>query len=116
MTNDANLFAYLGVAVASLIGAFLGAYFKRKGENLATHEDLDNLVKQVAAVTETTENIKATISDDVWDRQEQWKLKRDSIQNAVIALHEMERALTEVNSCFAVPPELCDESTRENKR
>jgi hypothetical protein len=37
----------------AFVGSFLGAYVKRKGENLATHEDLDKLVKQVHAVTTT---------------------------------------------------------------
>jgi hypothetical protein len=32
-------------------GAYLGSYLKKKGENLATHEDIHELVEHVAAVT-----------------------------------------------------------------
>ena len=41
---------------------FFGAYFKRVGENLATHDDIDKLVKQVSAVTAATKQIEAKIA------------------------------------------------------
>jgi hypothetical protein len=96
--NDASWLFYPGVALASLIGAYFGAYFKRKGENLATHEDLDKLIEQMSAVTETTENIKAAISDDVWDRQKQWEMRRDVVFEAVRALGELQKAASELRS------------------
>ena len=37
--------------LSSGAGAYLGSYLKKKGENLATHEDIDKLVDQVSAVT-----------------------------------------------------------------
>jgi hypothetical protein len=101
MTNDLNLLSYLGLAVASLIGGFFGAYFKRRGENLATHADLDKLIEQMSAVTETTENIKAAISDDVWDRQKQWELRRDAVLDAIRAHADLESALVNLNSCLS---------------
>jgi hypothetical protein len=101
--NDAIWYFCPGVAVVSLIGAFLGAYFKRKGENLATHEDLDKLVAQMAAVTEATENIKAAISDDVWDRQKQWEMRRDSVFEAARALGELDNALFELHFAYSLP-------------
>jgi hypothetical protein len=36
--------------VTAGVGAYLGAYLKKKGENLATHEDIENTVAQVGAV------------------------------------------------------------------
>lgn len=57
---------YAGVAVTTLVasgvGAYIGAYLKKKGENLATHEDIDKLVTQVSAVTVATKNIEDRIS------------------------------------------------------
>lgn len=54
------------VALASLIsagiGSFLGSYMKKKGENLATKEDFDQILEQVAEQVRTTEQIKAEIS------------------------------------------------------
>jgi hypothetical protein len=84
--------------VRSALAPYLDGYSRRKGENLATHEDLDKLVVQMKAVTETTENIKAAISDDVWDRQRQWELKRDAIQDAIRAHADLESALINLNS------------------
>jgi hypothetical protein len=60
-------------------GAFLGAYLKKKAENLATHEDIEDLKNQTAVLTRTTEGIKAKISDEVWDRQARWSIKRDAL-------------------------------------
>lgn len=48
----------LGIPVFSFItggvGAFIGSYLKKKGENLAIHEDIKKLVDQVKATTEAT--------------------------------------------------------------
>lgn len=61
------------------LGSFLNGYSSEKGKNLATHEDIDKLVNQVRIVTQTTKDIEAKISDQVWDRQRRWELKRDQI-------------------------------------
>jgi hypothetical protein len=53
--------------------------FKKKGENLATKEDIKDLTAQTALLTQTAKEIEATISDKMWDRQKRWELKRDQI-------------------------------------
>ena len=63
------------------LGAFIGSYLKKKGENLATQEDVQKL-------TTLVEEVKATISDRVWDRQKQWEMKRDAIFATLEALGE----------------------------
>jgi hypothetical protein len=82
--------AFLHTAIATLVGAFFGSYLsgymKRKGENLATHEDIDKLVAQVEATTNATKSIEASISNKVWDRQRQWELKRDAVYSVMQAL------------------------------
>jgi hypothetical protein len=40
-------------------GAYLGSYLKKKGENLATHEDLNKLIVELRATTEATKSIEA---------------------------------------------------------
>jgi hypothetical protein len=78
-----NVIAWLLVTlVGSFGGSYLGAYFKKKGENVATHEDIDKLVQQVQAVTTATKEIEAKISSEVWDRQRRWELKRDVLMDA----------------------------------
>jgi hypothetical protein len=85
---------YAGFAVTTFVagglGAYLGSYLKKKGENLATHEDLDKLVTQMAAVTTATKNIEAQISDDVWQRQKRWEAKREAIFEVMRKLGELE--------------------------
>lgn len=84
------------------LGAYLGAYLKKKGENLATHEDIDKLVDQVRAVTQTTKEIEAKISDEVWNRQKRWEIKRDAIFEVVRALGDLEVALGRLISIYRV--------------
>lgn len=79
--------------VASFVGSFIGSYLKKKGENLATHEDLDKLVEQVRAVTTTTKEIEAKISTDVWDRQKRWEMKREVLFDATKRLGAVQAAL-----------------------
>jgi hypothetical protein len=87
-------------AVVAGVGAYLGSYLKKKGENLATHEDVGKLVAQVAAVTETTKQIEAKISHDVWDRQRKWEMKRDALFEALKDIGSMETCLNNYISTF----------------
>jgi hypothetical protein len=111
--NDASWLLYPGLFVASLIGAAVGAYFKRRAENLATHDDLDKLVEQIAAVTQTTENIKAAISDDVWDRQRQWELRRDAILKALDAFNDFESSIIDISATHRHVLKTCDLESRD---
>src|SRR2546423_13814650 len=64
------------------LGAYLGSYLRTKGQNLATHEDIDKLVDQVRAVTTATKEIESKISKKAWDRQRRWELKREVLFDA----------------------------------
>jgi hypothetical protein len=89
-------------AVFSGIGAYVGSYLKQKGKNLATHEDIDNVLEQVSAVTKTTKEIEAKISSDVWDRQKRWELKREVLFEATRRLADVEDGLLSLNSVLQV--------------
>jgi hypothetical protein len=95
---------YAGTAVTTFVaggaGAYVGSYLKRKGENLATHEDIGKLVAQVGAVTQATKEIEARISDEVWNRQRQWELKRELLLETVKGLAELERAMSIYTTTF----------------
>jgi hypothetical protein len=96
---------YIWVGAVSLVGsgfgAFFGAYLKKKGENLATHEDIDKVVLQMSAVTQATKDIEAKISNDVWDRQRRWEMKRDAPFALAQKLQAMENALHSIHSTYA---------------
>lgn len=90
---ELNLAVTVVVFLSSGVGAYLGSYLKRKGENLATHEDIDKLVTQVRAVTAATKQIETKISSDLWDRQKRWELKREILFDAAKKLSEIDNKL-----------------------
>jgi len=57
-------------------GGFFGAYFRKKGENLATKED-------IAEITRATKDIEHKISNEFWVRQRNWDIKRDAAMELV---------------------------------
>src|SRR5208283_2457485 len=81
-----TLIVALTALASSGVGLYLGAYLRKKAENLATREDLDKLVEQVRAVTTATKEIEARISDEAWNREKMWELKRDVLLEAVKGL------------------------------
>jgi hypothetical protein len=70
-TQLSEVIKYAVLSATAGAAAFLGSYLKRKGENLATHEDVDKLVRQVSAVTAATKQIEARITraSSVYGRQ-----------------------------------------------
>ncbi len=96
-----NLLLYLGVTfLISGGGAFFGAYLKEKAKRVATHEDIENVLKEVRETTKAAKEIEAQISDKVWDRQKRWEVKREALFEATKDLGELEDALTNLNSTF----------------
>src|ERR1017187_4695064 len=86
-----NLLAWgLTTLVTAFVGSYLASYLKKKGENLATHEDIGKLVEQMQAVTQATKEIEAKISNEVWNRQKQWEVRRDVIFETVKQLGEVQ--------------------------
>ena len=76
---------YAGVGVTTLVasgvGAYFGAYLKKKAENFATHEDIDKLRQQMAAVTTTTKRIEAAISNEMWRRERKAEFQLKAIES-----------------------------------
>src|SRR5271168_3588938 len=79
--------------VGSFGGAWFGAYFKKKGENLATREDVGEL-------TRITKEIEAKISDEAWDRQRAWELKRDVLLEGMRKLAVMPGLLSNLHAVY----------------
>jgi hypothetical protein len=92
----------LTTLASAFVGSYLGGYLKRKGENLATHEDIDKLTDQVAAVTKTAKEIEAKISSDMWNRQKRWELKREVLFDSAKRITEVEDALHTLDSVLQV--------------
>ena len=80
------------------VGAYLGAYFNKKRENRTIRKDLDELVTK--AVTQATKDVEAKISNDMWDKQRRWEMKRDAFFAVVRELESMERALSDLHTMY----------------
>jgi hypothetical protein len=85
----------LAFLLGNVIRPFFSSYANKKGENLATKED-------IAQITKTQEEIKSQISDKTWDRQRQWELKRDAVLDAIRAYTDLESALVTLNSSISL--------------
>jgi hypothetical protein len=112
---------YAGTAVTTLVaggaGAYLSSYLRKKGENLATQEDIRKLVDQVAAVTQATKQIEARISDEVWHRQRQWEMKKEAVFCVMQALGKADDSLvTYLDACEGARNAGDDEEHLEIKR
>jgi hypothetical protein len=83
-------------AIASGFGGYFGAYLKKKGENLAVREDIEDLKVQTAELTKTAKEIEAKISEESWNRQRQWELTRDAAVKLMEAHARLEDAGDEV--------------------
>jgi len=87
------------------VGAYLGASFKKKGENFATHEDIDKLVDQMRAVIQATKEIEANmgnISSDAWNQRKRWDLKRDVLFEAAKRVAELDKGLLALHALLCV--------------
>lgn len=91
----------LGVVASAFVGSYLAGYLRKKGENLATHEDLNKLVAEMEATTAATKAIEARISDEVWNRQRHWELKKEAVFSVMQALGKADDALLAYSAaCF----------------
>ena len=54
----------------------LGGYLKARAERRARDETLDKLVREVEATTRAQEEIKRTITNDLWVKQKVWSSMR----------------------------------------
>ncbi len=106
---------YAGLFVTSIlgggVGAYVGSYLKKKGENLATHEDIDKLVNQVAAVTQATKEIEAQISNAVWERQRKWEARREALFEVTKELGSVEYGLGILVLTFSGTKQRAEEKT-----
>src|SRR5580692_2968236 len=105
LMQTVEIWGFLLVPVGAWLGALLGPYLKKKGENLATHEDLQKLVTQVEAVTTATKQIETKISNEVWDRQKRWEVKRDVLFEAIRRTSEIDNALRKIKAMLQVEAE-----------
>jgi hypothetical protein len=78
------------IFLAGLLAAsFLPSYMKKKGENLATKEDIQEL-------TQATKEIEARISIGVWSQQQRWDVQKTTLLESFKELATAETCLYEL--------------------
>jgi hypothetical protein len=82
--------------VALVFTAFFRGYGTKKGENLATHEDIEKIVTQVQAVTQATKEIEARVSDTSWNRHRLLDLKTEKAFEMMKNFGSMDQLLSDM--------------------
>jgi hypothetical protein len=76
------------MALAAAVAAWFGSFFKTKGQNFATKQDFNELLRQVRANTEAVETIKSEISQRDWAQREWTTLRRIKLEALLEKMHE----------------------------
>jgi hypothetical protein len=69
--------------LSALAASFLKAYGNRRGEQLATKADFDNLKEQLQATTRLTEEIKSEVGHIEWRMRETYTTRRAKLEEFV---------------------------------
>jgi len=85
--------AILSFLAGAVLRPFFTGYSTKKGEHLATNEDIKMVVDEVKAVTEATKRIEAEISVGVWNKQKRWEMKREVLFEAARRISEIDDGL-----------------------
>jgi hypothetical protein len=66
--------------LAAGAGAFFGEYFKKRGENLATKADFEDIKARLRTTTEMVGTIKSELAQKDWARREWTNLRRIKLE------------------------------------
>jgi hypothetical protein len=86
--------------VGAALAAYFGAYFKRRGEDKAMNDGFKEVLRQARETTDATKRIEARITDEMWDRQKRWEMKRDFIFGAANSVGKMHGQIVELDSAY----------------
>ena len=102
MSANVLLGAVLAV-VAAGIGAFGGAYLRKRGEDRAMHENFTAIREQLKTTTRDTEEIKQQLSGHAWRSQQQWSAREQYYSKLLTHLHHFRMALDDLSDYYLEP-------------
>lgn len=78
--QNLSIETYIFLFLLSVLGSWLGSYFKAKGKNFANKEDFNELKIQLANNTAVVEKIKTDLSHKSWISQQTWIKKQEAYE------------------------------------
>ena len=85
---------WLGMLCIALVvgfgASYIGSYGKKRGENLATKADFDDLLAQLRATTTLTEEVRSEVARADWATRELKVLRRTKLEELLQAVHEVQ--------------------------
>lgn len=93
--------AVLTIAAVTFVSFFKG-YGGKKGENLATHEDINRLVADLKATTLAVEAIKQELSEASWTKQRNSELRKEILFDAINEAGALELELLNLEALQAI--------------
>jgi len=78
--------SYILAASLALAGGYCGAYFRRKAEDRASHENFEVLRDQLQRTTRDAEEIKNAVTGKAWLTQQQWNIREQFYSELVTNL------------------------------
>lgn len=85
------------------VGAFIGSYLKRHGENKANDMHFERLNEQLRQNTLDTESIKVSLSGRNWVSQQAWISKEKYYTGLITHLHSFIHAIDGQLDCIEDP-------------
>lgn len=89
--------------VAAGVAAFAGAYLRKRGEDLAMHENFSAIREQLKTTTRDTEEIKQQLSGHAWRSQQQWSAREQYYSKLLTHLHHFRMALDDLSEYYIDP-------------
>ena len=95
-----TFYSILAFVVGLFSWSFLPSYMREKGKNLATKEDIQELARQTAILTQTTKEIEARLSIGVWSKQQRWDIQKTALLDSLKDLSTAETFLVRLVQTF----------------
>lgn len=84
---------YVLMAILPFIGAFVGSFLKKRGENFAESRDFKDTLKRIETKVNSVKSIEEKISHNYLETREIHRVKREKIESIYLALVKEREAL-----------------------
>jgi hypothetical protein len=105
----------MAAVLLSTMGAFFGAYLRRKAEDRAAQENFDSLREQLRRTTHDAEEIKTALSRKSWLTRRQWAIREQHYMSLLSNLTKLKLSLEDRSSYYIQPGSEHDQARSEGE-